>query len=79
MGSAGSTRLPNGVRCKLRQGLASPMVSADQGTVDTYAVGRHVRADRTAAQLAAESFPGTAADAVAVAANPGMQAGGPDP
>jgi hypothetical protein len=35
----------------------------------------HLSRDRTAAQLAAESFPGTAADAVLAASNPGTHAG----
>jgi len=62
---------PDGVLCsELRAAAGQDKLNAD--TADA-----HAFSDRTAAQLAAESFPGTAADAVIAAVSSRTQAGGP--
>lgn len=50
-------------------------VAADQDELDICAVGTHDHRDRTAVQLAAESFPCTAADGVVAAASSKIQVG----
>jgi hypothetical protein len=50
-------------------------IAANQNGIDVRVASAHVHRDRTPAQLAAESFPCTAADAVTAAAKSRMQAG----